>query len=138
MRAPLTFLHTNEHMKAFCFTNPVSAGAVPMPSRFLRLLSLLRSRGWLIGKLGVPGYGSICSLPIHYTNREFSVCTPRTYKCVLGIPPPLEEIMLNTKIVKHLADGLMDNIFNSLWAVIKGYHWRQYMSSQIGSSTHET
>ena len=56
---------------------------------------------------------------------------------LFSFTPTLVEVMLNTEVIKDLADGLMDDVLNTLGVVIKGWYWWQYMCSHIGSRNQE-
>lgn len=71
--------------------------------------------------------------PRSYTDMEaFSLV------CYLfSSPPSLEKMVFDPKIIKDLANLLMNNIFDGFWMVVKRGHGEQDMSPQIISHTHK-
>jgi len=47
------------------------------------------------------------------------------------------EMVLNPQVIEDLADGLVDNVLNSLGVMIEGWCGGQYKAAQVSGRGHE-
>ena len=69
--------------------------------------------------------GPIYDSPFHFKNPVYGIARIRHWvEVLLILSPSLKELVFNSKTIKDLTNGLMDNVFNGLGAMIKSGYWR--------------